>query len=100
MLNNYERADELGRATSALLGQMDIDAGERKTLVNLVSSAFQGEAGSSNDLFQKEFTRRVDAYDQALTDLNKTVVSVTGIGGTTHTRDKIEAAKYDAILGL
>ncbi|NEW40663.1 hypothetical protein GV794_01300 [Nocardia cyriacigeorgica] len=100
MRNDYMLSDELAKATRALLGQMDIDAGERTALVNLVTSAFQGEAGSSNGVFQREFTRRVDEYDQALAQLNTTIANVTGVGGTTHARDKLEAAKYDAILGL
>ncbi|WP_158682533.1 hypothetical protein [Nocardia cyriacigeorgica] len=100
MVNNYGLADQIIGAANALLSQMDIDKGERASLVRTINDAFKGEGGQANTNFQAEFARRVDAYDQALLDLKNTINSEVGTGGSMHIADKGNSAMFDGILGF
>ncbi|MFE3445407.1 hypothetical protein ACFXNW_20455 [Nocardia sp. NPDC059180] len=100
MVNNYSLSDQIIGAANGLLNQMDIDKGERATLVKVINDAFQGEGGQANTNFQAEFARRVDAYDQALLDLKNTINSEVGTSGSMHVTDMGNGKMFDSILGF
>ncbi|MEU7219837.1 hypothetical protein [Nocardia iowensis] len=72
---------------------MEVDAGERRSLVNLVAEVFKGAAGTSNHDFQVRFATSVDNYKLRLGELNKAIGGASGTGGTLHQTDQ-QAASY------
>ena len=97
MYNDFGAADAANEQARSGLSNMMARRDDYQGLVALMGQAFLGQAGTANGDWQRQFGLVVEEFFGSLRQLNVTLASTTGSGGSVQAMDNAAASGFSGI---